>query len=786
MPKNRQKKTDNFDSLYINREKVSFTQREKEILKLMIKGLPNKEIARALSKEKNEISFRTIEAHKNNIYKKTLCKNQEELINIFKSCRKKQILKIICFLSFSVFLVLIFLAFIIKNKEEANSNIFSLINDFAVPSEHVFLERKELEKKLENTLNSGKDISFVVLVATGGSGKTILARNYALQNSANIKWELNGESKSSFLQSIEDLSHVLAENEEENIKLKQIKECSGLIYRKKLIHFVKSLLRHKKEWILIYDNVKNFDVVKDFFPFDKNSWGSGKIIITSRNVNFFNNSYIPSRKIILIPELSKSEKLYLFEKILVSQGKMESIKTMNINEFIEKVPPFPLDIVLSAFNFTNSDITYDEYINSLGDGQIANDPKKFLNARFKIVNSSFRSLLDPNSVFKDILAYLLVLNPSYISIDFLEHIFGKKIIKKFVLTLKENAFIIEKSKIKTDVSKSISIHESLISVLKASKESLTTPLSTENIIENIILYTEKELEKESSNKISLLKKNLSYISENISGLSEKCLVSLKKTLADILYFEGKYSMSKESYENIYEKNYEYLQADKEMAAKVYISLGKANNRLGYGVESVKFYEKFMKIARDLGYEDKISETYMLIGDSLKNSGKYKESYDYFYKALLTYKRKNLLDKYHWTLSKIGNLCIFLGDHDKAIENLEKSYKYLKDKYGEDDLKISWIQSVLAYAYIDVGFYNEAKSLLDSAIKIRIKYLGEESTKTAFVYANLGRLEAQKGNTKKADEYFSKSLKVFSKSLGDNHPVISPFVLGNKSRHMFFL
>ncbi|MEO6304744.1 MAG: response regulator transcription factor, partial [Bacteroidia bacterium] len=63
-----------------NGRKLKFSKRESEIIPLICAGKSNKEIAESL-----EIGNKAVEAHKNNLFKKTKTKSAAELINyIFK------------------------------------------------------------------------------------------------------------------------------------------------------------------------------------------------------------------------------------------------------------------------------------------------------------------------------------------------------------------------------------------------------------------------------------------------------------------------------------------------------------------------------------------------------------------------------------------------------------------------------------------------------------------------------------------------------------------------------
>lgn len=74
------KQSDEFDMAYQRK----ITDREKEVIALILLGKKNKEIARALF-----VDISTIKSHINRIYRKSGVKNRKELISIAKSVLEK-------------------------------------------------------------------------------------------------------------------------------------------------------------------------------------------------------------------------------------------------------------------------------------------------------------------------------------------------------------------------------------------------------------------------------------------------------------------------------------------------------------------------------------------------------------------------------------------------------------------------------------------------------------------------------------------------------------------------
>ncbi|MBR5947562.1 MAG: tetratricopeptide repeat protein [Clostridia bacterium] len=75
----------------------------------------------------------------------------------------------------------------------------------------------------------------------------------------------------------------------------------------------------------------------------------------------------------------------------------------------------------------------------------------------------------------------------------------------------------------------------------------------------------------------------------------------------------------------------------------------------------------------------------------------------------------------------------------------------------------------AESYYDAARYSDALTLLNAALKIRLKLLDAEHPDTAGTYNNTAGLYQAMGEYKLALEYYKKALEIFEKVLGKEHP-----------------
>ncbi|MBL8676846.1 MAG: hypothetical protein JNJ47_05425, partial [Alphaproteobacteria bacterium] len=366
------------------------------------------------------------------------------------------------------------LAYIFFSKNHPTEQSKTLIrSDLILPKKATLLQRPELIKQISERFKNQKDIQTVALVGVGGAGKTILARQYAHEVKAPIMWEVNAESKTNLLISFKNLAYGLSKSEEDKKVLKEIEEIKALHIREdKTILFVKEHLRLHPDWLLIYDNVENFTDLQKYFPNDPETWGEGKILITTKNANIEANIHI--NHIIPVGELREDQKIDLFTN-LVNDGKnshLAIIQKEEILAFLNQIPPFPLDISVAAHYLKTVGITYKKYLERLihydnnfaaVEKNLLKEAGEYTQTRHGIITLSLEHLMQIHQDFRDLLLLISCIGSQNISRELLDKCKPESVVDNFIYHLKKHSIIATTLSYHSEPT--FSIHRSIQSII---------------------------------------------------------------------------------------------------------------------------------------------------------------------------------------------------------------------------------------------------------------------------------------------------------------------------------
>ncbi|MEN8265201.1 MAG: tetratricopeptide repeat protein [Nitrospirota bacterium] len=685
----------------------------------------------------------------------------------------------------------------IKNQKQYKKVTFatSIHSDFLIPTNAIILKRSDLLNKIESVFNKTKSIKVVVLSGIGGAGKTTLARYYARTYPAPLLWEIHAETKDNLRQSFEQLANRLSTTDEDKQILQSTKEAKNIKEKdNKLISFVSKKLQNQPEWLLVYDNVEDFSEVGRFFPQDTEVWGSGRVIITTRD----SRSHPHRFPIVKIGSLNKREKQDFFTKLFSTGNNLTSdiFKEKEIKNFLDNIPPFPLDISIAAHYLQITNISFQEYLDRLKKNndefeniqkEILHDSSDYGKTRYNIITLLLNKIIDKHKDFKSIALFISLLNSQNIPRDMLDFYKKKEIVDHFLFHLKKNSLLTNETHPHVLEGSTFSLHRVtqemflnyfVNNLSSEEKEKLFT-----EILGALTDYTQNNLQGNDLKHFNFPKFQLITQHAESFLMNQKLLNTVKSkniTTAAVLlcnigifYRElGKFKKSEEWLQ----KSYMIIQKNKETecihAAK---SLGNLAVTYGFQGVSSKAYDchkKALRIYYNTIGKDHIDVAWQSVhfGNTCRDLGMYEKALNLYQKSYRVFSKHDGKNHYHvaWCLGNQGDAYRRLGYYKKAQKCLEESLQIYTNHYPQNKLKEAWSSIQLGKIYTKLARYEEAKRLLSQSLNIYTKYYGPNNIRSVEVLAHLGNIYARQKNYAKSKELLKKNLEFYKNYYGDEH------------------
>ncbi len=699
-------------------------------------------------------------------------------------------------------------------------------SDEAFLKESAFLQRPELLAEIDKTFKAGSSIQIVALVGPGGAGKTVLARQYAYQQHADVIWEINAETNESLKLSYENLAETLAKKEEDKKTLRAIKEIEKPGEREnKIIQFVKEKLKTYSNWVLIFDNLETSTAIKKYLPQNPETWGFGKVLITTRNDNIRHSIYVDH--IVPIGPLSSIQKHDLFCKIIKKGEKtvFTAAQDEKIKEFLKEIPPFPLDVSVAAHYIKSTGTSYSQYLESSFQNRktfvtlqenLLKEAGDYINTRYRIIALSLEQIMNTSKDARDLLLLISLIDSQNIPRDLLTKAKSNEVVDSFIYHLKKYSLLLSQPFALPSQNSTLSFHRSTHAMLLSYlKESLNFDKNTKlisSISNTLEQYTKDAIETEGLLQMSNMKPHLRAFLSHEDLLNTHNKGAIEAELGCAYYYTHYQETAKQLLESSIAKLSLYpCKENYSRIAQALSYLGNMHKEVGAHKKARDLLEKSILLYRQHDSQNYIGMTRALayLGDTYKNLGDHQKARDLLEKSIalsqkhadsnqlgvartmlylgIVYrdlgdyeksvpllKNSLILFKKHENyielaraLKYLANTYRSLGRYEEAIPLLEESVIICKKYLPENHIALGRSLVHLATLYKNLGEYKKAQDLLIESLQIHQKVFGSHSVRTAWVVTQLANIDRELGEHEKALESIKGCLKVYLKSYGEN-------------------
>ena len=622
------------------------------------------------------------------------------------------------------------------------SPYLSVRSDLELPTNNNILNRVVLLKEIDKKFNSLRNIQTVVLLGMGGTGKTILARQYLQKQDDALVWELNAETTESLKDSFASLGYSLAQNESEKRDTEQIKKIDDSTERtRQLMHFIKRKMRSFSPWILLFDNVENLQELRHFFPTDFHNWGVGRILITTVNQHITHSSYINPKNIITMPLLTDEEKFSFFNKII----DQKLISKDHVKRFLKVIPSFPLDVAIAAHYIKHARISYKKYLDQLlaGDASFENSQIIFLKetsgytkTRYSIIASSLKRLIEKNPDCIVPLLLIGMIGANQIPKELIDCCNNQNVADQFIYHMIKHSLILHKN---NGMSAGfLSVHRStqqiILQYLMEVLGEQEIQKCASKIVEAIEYYSEIVISRLDSTEMQYLSGHLLTLLKHSKFLNSQTKGSVESQVGYLCYY-----------------------LDDFFKAHLFLEKGLSNLSQYYGKKSNQ------RIAKTLAY---LGIVFRKLGDTKKSLSFLKGSAN-LYMTKFPHDQLGLA----WPLLHLGWTYIDENQYEKAQEVLEQSIAIYNKHYGSNHPYIAWGLAYLGDVYRMLGYVQKALDFYEKSLSFCKKLYGNHHCKTLEVSTYLGFLYKYSGQYDKSYRILKNLPKIYNEKFPKNHDKI---------------
>lgn len=641
-------------------------------------------------------------------------------------------------------------------------------------SRNSYFTDREIElKQIHNALLMSPSEP-VTIFGLGGIGKTQIAIEYAYRYRDEYEFVLwvKAYSKESIISDYISIAKLLDLHFEDNS------------YQNYIVSDVIKWLQTNDNWLLIFDDVDELDLIKGFFP----TYMQGHILLTSRK-NVFNNLGVKNS--IEIKKMTREGAKEFFLK-RTERRDLDSSELNSLEELINEIDCLPLAMGTAGAYIYNMNLGFSEYLSSyrrrglslLEKNQVSDIYPKSVTTTWI---SNFEKIGQISTSSLGILFVSAFLNPSQIPVEIF--IKGAKELGSEISSAFED--------IKNDPVVLDEILEPLMQYCLITRDTNNNTYDIHQLVQTVVRERMDEATQQLWIKRVVKALNCTFPEVEYKNweLCEKLLPHIQTCIKFIniwdLKFEESINLLNSTGNYLYERaRFEECELLFNSALKIIESIFgpeniKAVNSLnnlavlyknkGQYSEAEKIFSRVLKITKkELGPEHIcVSVCLNNLAGIYKDIGEYEKALDYYKQAL--YINEKILGPENSDISIILNYCAEIyknmGGYAEALSLYQRALKIGKKALGSENPDIVITLNNLAGLYKNIGEYEKALPLYKQALEIGEKALGPENPDIITTLNNLAGLYKNMGEYEKASFLYQRALKIGDKVLGPGHILV---------------
>lgn len=574
------------------------------------------------------------------------------------------------------------------------------ISNFNFNNEKNIIGGDEKVKAIRQAFEKNNTVSSTLtLSGLGGTGKTVMAQKYVYQYGYlyDLIWWVNADSKESIMYAYKDFA--IRNNLISNTTYKHDSD--------KVINIVKKWMLETGDWLFVFDNVVDFDIIQSFIP-EKHK---GNVLITSRD-SLWKNSDVSA----ITMDVFSTETAIKFLKLHGVSGKDEDLITLSA-----AFGNIPLNLQMAAKYIVENNLTVTDFLTQYNN--LENDD----------VNSA-STYINIASVYKQQGDFQSALKYYYKSLEILE----KEQNNNCINVYNSIAFVYQEL---GNYDKAEVIYRKVLNIIAKGLDNYSYNINsfdigtTYNNLATILRQQHKYTEA-----IQLYNKALVVFNKTFNNAHPSVATTLNNLA--IVYCDLKeYAHALECYYQALSIREKILGLNHPDTAKTYIGIAEIYDIQNDYEKSILLYEKALNIYNNaLGTENPyVTTTYTKIASLYQKQGNYQKALNYYDKALKIQHESLALN------GVVSNSINFIGE-DNNITNItnltEKSVSSDKSKEVIDKLTREVLNDLKSADKEDYSLFNNNFSEFQCTIRIIKEELVFETTGKAEIchYSKLATLK----------------------------------------------